>query len=72
MEEQFSTSCIVQDEIKLLFGLEGVVQLHNERMVERAEHSSLCLRVFNLLPLDDIGLGQDFHGIELLVVLLPN
>ena len=72
MEEQLAACCVVEHEVQLLFCLEGIVQTHDERVVDRAEHSSLGAGVFDLLPLDDVCLVQHLHRIQLLVGLLPH
>jgi hypothetical protein len=52
--------------------LEGVVQFHDEGMVEFSKHAPLRPRMFNLFPLDDILLCQYFHGVQRGVGLLTH
>jgi hypothetical protein len=72
VEEELAAGRVVQHEVQLLLRLEGVVQAHDEGVVDRAQHAALRARVLHLLALHDVRLVQHLHRVQLLVRLLAH
>lgn len=65
VEEELPPIYIVKDKIKLLRGLEGVMESHKEGVLDIfQEHIAFCHDVVLLLFLQDGLLMQDFHSIK--------
>ena len=62
MKENFASRTILQAEVQLLWVLEGIPHLHNERMLESLQHISLRDSVGNLFLLHQIGLVEHLNG----------
>lgn len=72
MEEELSTIDIIQDKIKLLPSLEGVVQSNQKRVCDILQQDvSLCHYVFDFIPSDNRLLLQHLDGIALASRLVP-
>ena len=63
MEEQLSPGTKVEHKMKLFLSLEGVMELHNEGVVNVTQHAALSLRVLDLVPGDDKVLVEYLHGV---------
>ncbi len=65
MEEEFSASHEVHDQVKFFLCLERVMKLDNEIAVHVFKDFSFCFCMYSLISLLDFGLLEDLHGIKL-------
>ena len=72
MVKEFSTVDVIHDKEEFVRGLEGIVEVDEERMAELLQDALLGTCVFQLVSLDDCGLVEDLHGVDLAVVLLSH
>lgn len=72
MIEEFTTIDVVHNKIQLVGCLEGVVQIHQERVAKLLKDTLLSFCVLQLVPLDDCFFVQDFHSVDLLRIFLPH
>ena len=64
MEEEFSTSTVVQDEVQLVLGLKCHVHSDDEGVLDVTEHATFGVGVFHLVSLNDVVFAQDFQSVN--------
>lgn len=69
MEEELAALNVLHHKVELVFRLESVGQLHDERGLELFKNAPFCHGMRTLVVRDDKLLPQDFHCVKL--VLLP-
>lgn len=62
--EELTTAAVFHAEVKIVLGLEGVIQSHNEGMVACSENFLLGQSSLNLVALDHFLLAQDCFGLS--------
>lgn len=72
VEEELATVHKVQHKVQLLVGLERVVQVDQEGMLQLGQDVPLRHRVLLLALGNDLCLLKDFHGIDFTGIFLPN
>jgi len=65
VEKEFTAGTVIKHQIQFVGCLKGVVQFHDKGMVDDRENLSFRPCSFNLSPLDQVRLFEDFHGEEL-------
>lgn len=65
VEEKLSTIDVIKNHVQLVLCLEGVVQLHNKRMLDLLENAFFGFGVSHLLSSNDRFLTQHFHCVSL-------
>ena len=65
MEKEFTTIKEVHDHVELVLSLEGVVHLHQKRIVNVLQYVSFSLSMVKLIPIDEGDLFEYFHGVVL-------
>ena len=71
--EELSAAAELLDEVQPLRGLEGVVELDQERVVDAHEHVALSPRVSHVrLAVGDLRLVDDFHRVHTPVWVLSH
>ncbi len=69
MEEQFTSRAIIHHQIKFLCGLKSKPQFNNKRIINQFQNPPLSFNMLHLVPFYHLLLLQNFHGIDLLVVI---
>ena len=62
MKEQFPARTVIQHQVQLVDGLKGVVQLHNEWVIDDRQDFSFGPSPLNLPPSYQMRLFQNLHG----------
>lgn len=68
--EELAAGTVVENEVELVAGLEGVFHAHDERVVDLAQNVPLRLRVLDLVLLLDHRLVQHFHRVDFVLTHL--
>ena len=72
MCEELAPAHVVEDEVELGGGLEGVVHGHEEgRLADRLQHLALCPCVLGgLLLLHNVRFLQHLHSIQIIITII--
>ena len=67
--EQLTAIDKIENHIEFVVGLEGVMQLDNEGMLNFLQYALFRLRVCHLFSSNDCIFSKDFHGIDFIFIL---
>lgn len=70
--EEFAPGTILEDEVEFFLILEAVFEVHEEGVVEFGEDAFFGHDVLLLVLFEDVLFLEDFHGVDLVVVLAPH
>mmetsp|Transcript_21201 Transcript_21201/g.46764 ORF Transcript_21201/g.46764 Transcript_21201/m.46764 type:complete len:209 (-) Transcript_21201:162-788(-) len=70
--EELSARAKLKHEVELRWRLKGIVQVDDEGMCHSLQDVPLGLRVLNLVPLQDVVFPEHLHGIDGLVLVVPD
>jgi hypothetical protein len=69
VKEELTSRTVVQDQIEFVGTLKGVVQFHNEGMIDDGQHTSFGPGAFHLSSFHQVRFAQDFHGKQLIAMI---